>query len=388
MQNENLLWRAKQYQIYKTPYPHIVVSSKKELHGWWGGIRECTSERLLINPYAGCSIGCFFCYARSFPGWFQVFRERGIVVVTKDFDSIVAKQLDSLDIASCGYLSPVTDPFQILNEKFHLSEKIIAKFVERNIPIEFITKSKVPAAVLDMMQENIHNFGQVSILSLNDKLNKLFVPYGADAVSLLGNIRQMSKKGIFSVLRIDPILPYLTDGRNELKELIGKGRDSGVRHIIASVVDIPLSIKKEFLYFIRKHFGVGIFEKYVSLYREIISNYLHADINYRLNIFDFLRQEADKAGLSFALCMEYEKMEDGEIEGLNRHFMSSVNCEGIDIPLYKRRGDKFYPLYDCRGNCLNCQKALCGIDDLAMAKPDSRKGWKLKDYRRWSTMIE
>ncbi len=388
MQKENFLWRNKQYQIDKTPYPHIVVSSKKELHGWWGGIRECTSERLLINPYSGCSIGCFFCYARSFPGWFQVFREQGIIVAAKDFDEVVAKQLDSLDIASCGYLSPVTDPFQVLNEKFHLSEKIIAKFVERNIPIEFTTKSQVPHAVLDMMQENIHNFGQVSILSLNDKLNRLIIPRGAGAKSLLGNIYQMSKRRIFSVLRIDPILPYITDGRNELKELIEKGRDSGARHIVTSVVDIPLLIKKEFLSFIKEHFGTGIFEKYGSLYRERIGNYLHADINYRLNVFDFLRREADKTGLSFALCMEYEKMEDGSIKGLNRHFMSSVNCEGIDIPLYKRRGDKFYPLYDCPGSCLNCRKALCGIEDLAMANPGSKKDWKLKDYKRWSTMIE
>ena len=81
-------------------------------------------------------------------------------------------------------------------------------------------------------------------------------------------------------------------------------------------------------------------------------------------------------------------MENGEIEGLNRYFMSSVNCEGIDIPLYKRRGGKFYPICDCKGNCLNCQTALCGIEDLAMAHPDSKKDWKLKDYKRWSTMIE
>jgi len=238
------------------------------------------------------------------------------------------------------------------------------------------------------MQGNTHNFGQVSILSLKDELNRLIVPRGADVKYLLGNIYQMSKRGIFSVLRVDPILPYITDGRNELKELIKKGSNSGARHIITSVVDIPILIKNEFLFFIRQYFGASISEKYALLYRERKGNYLHADINYRLNIFDFLRNEADKAGLSFALCMEYEKMEDGSVEGLNRYFMSSVNCEGIDIPIYKRKGDKFYPLYDCRGDCLNCQKALCGIEDLAMAKPGSKKDWKLKDYKRWSTMIE
>ncbi|MDP8234590.1 MAG: hypothetical protein P9M06_07350 [Candidatus Saelkia tenebricola] len=388
MQKEYVTWRNKRYRLYKDYHPHIVVSSKKELHGFWGGKRECTSERLLINPYSGCSVGCFFCYARSFPGWFQIFREQNIITVAEDFDAVVALQLDSLDVASCGYLSPVTDPFQPLNDKFHLSEKIVAKFIERNIPIEFITKSKVPNVVLEMMQSNVHNFGQVSILSLRDKFNKLVVPCGAHVKILLKNIYKMSKKGIFSVLRIDPIFPYLTDKKDELKSLIKKGRDSGVRHIVTSIVDIPVLIKGEFLSFVKKHFGIDIFEKYVSLYHERIGNYMHADIDYRLEIFNFLRQEADKAGLSFALCMEYKKVNDGNVEGLNRYFMSSVNCEGINIPLYKRKGDKFYPLYDCTGNCLNCREAFCGIDDLAMGHPDSKKDWKLRDYKRWSTMIK
>ena len=58
------------YKVIEHPYPHILVDSKKEIHGWFysknSGRRECTSERLLINPYNGCSFNCFFCYARTF----------------------------------------------------------------------------------------------------------------------------------------------------------------------------------------------------------------------------------------------------------------------------------------------------------------------------------
>ena len=122
------------------------MPSRKELHGWWKGKRECTGERMLVNPYNGCSVGCIFCYARALPAaYFRLFNETGIVTVFKDFDRVVADQLDSIDVASCGYLSPVCDPFQEVESVYGLSERIIEQFVERNIPVEFITKCEVPA---------------------------------------------------------------------------------------------------------------------------------------------------------------------------------------------------------------------------------------------------
>lgn len=387
MSKADFIWRGKNYKILSYPFPHIIVRTKKELHGWWPGKRECTSERFLINPYLGCSIGCVFCYANSFPGWFQVFRRHSIVVVAEDFDRIIDEQLNAIDVACCGYLSPVTDPFQPLNEKLQLSEKIIAKFVEKNIPIEFITKAKVPEGVLEMLETNKHNFGQVSILSLNHNLNNLLTPRAAPIKELFGNIFRMARRNIFSVLRIDPIFPYLTDDKSALHELMQRACDSGVKHIIASILDIPVTIKKDIFFFIKKNFGLGLLSKYQKLYRERIDNYFNAELNYRLSIFDYLRKEADKLKISFALCMEYKLIAKGKTEGLNKYFMSSPNCEGINIPIYKRNGKKFYPIYNCLGNCLNCWEARCGITDLAMAKEGSKKDWKLKDYKRWSRKL-
>ncbi|MCM8794072.1 MAG: hypothetical protein NC898_06430, partial [Candidatus Omnitrophica bacterium] len=132
-----------------------------------------------------------------------------------------------------------------------------------------------------------------------------------------------------------------------------------------------------------KYFGFKIYEEYISLYKEKIG-YLNAKIDYRRRIFTFLREFCDKKKITFSLCMEYE-LRDNKILGLNREFMSSKNCEGIDIPLYIRKGKQFEVLYNCAGDCLNCKEPLCGVEDLAMAKfPDSTKAFKLRDYRRWS----
>ena len=373
----------KKYQVIEKPQPHILVPTKKELHGWWPGKRECTAERLLINPYNGCGIGCFFCYTLSFPGYFQLFREKGIITVAKDFDQVIAQQLDSIDVASCGYLSPVTDPFQPLDEYYQLSQRIIQVFIKRNIPIEFITKAKIPPDIIEIMKNQKHSFGQVSILTPREDLRKMLVPGGAETNDLFENIKRLSENGVFSVCRIDPIFPYITDKTKDLKEIIEKAKDSGCTHIVASCFDIPFKIFDNIIENIDKKFGVRVKWDYRKLYKERIDNYLHADIDYRKKIFDKLRNICERKNLTFALCMEYE-MTDGKPRGLNAEFMSSINCEGIDIPVYIRKNDKFYPATDCKGNCLSCTTARCGITDLAMGKEGSKISWKLKDYRRWS----
>ncbi|MDI6892837.1 MAG: radical SAM protein [Actinomycetota bacterium] len=374
---------VKVFDVIAEPAPHIIVEgSRKELHGWWSGKRECTAERMLINPYNGCTHNCPFCYARAFWGYFQLFHERGVVTVFKDFDMAIAHQLDGIDVASCGYLSPVTDPFQLVNDKYRLSEKIIREFVFRNIPIEFVTKGAISDEAIELVRGQKHSFGQVSILTLDENLRKHLVPGGASTRTLFDNLRRLSAAGVYAVCRVDPVIPNLTDGEDHLRALIKKAASFGARHIVASCLDIPWKIKKDAMEAL-SIINSAIPGLYSRLYTEDIGGYLNADIRYRRRLFSVLRRICDGVGLTFSLCMEYELV-GGRPMGLNREFMSSFNCEGMDVPIYVRKGDHFEPVTDCRGNCLFCTDPRCGIEYLAMGREGSKKDWKLEDYRRWS----
>lgn len=365
------------YEIIKTPLPHILVESEKEIHGWWKGKRECTAERMLINPYNGCNVKCRFCYANALWGYFNLYKEKGIITVFKDFDQVVAKQLDSINVASCGYLSPVTDPFQSINKVYKLSEKIVKEFIKRNLPIEFITKQSIPQEIIEDIRNQNHSFGQVSILTPNEKKRKYLAPGGATTEQLLDNIRRLSENNIYPVCRIDPIIPCLTDDKEELEQLIKLVKTAGAKHIIVSVMDISFKLKNYIIEYFEK-LKPGINKMYQELFTEIIDGDYNATIEYRRNLFEFLREKCDKYGLTFALCMEYEKKGD-KIIGLNKDYMSSYNCEGMDVPIYIRKGEKFYPLEGCRGNCLDCAGEKCSIDNKLKGKDLT-----LKDYKKWN----
>lgn len=374
---------ARQYDVVEHPYPHILVPTRKELHGWWKGKRECTGERMLVNPYNGCSVGCIFCYARALPAaYFRLFNQTGIVTVFKDFDRVVADQLDSLEVASCGYFSPVCDPFQEVESVYGLSERIIEEFVERNLPVEFITKCEVPDAVVSVMRRQRQCFGQFSIITAREHLRAALMKGGAGVERLFASMKKCAVAGLPVVLRIDPVIPFLTDSRQELKALVERGADAGAKHVVASSLDIPLKIAKE-VFANLKIFGVGFSYDLKRLYGEQLDGSLHARIDYRRKVFDVLRNLCEARGLTFALCMEYRILE-GRPVGLNAEFMSSANCEGVDVPLYVRRGDKFAPASDCSGACLACTEAVCGVQDLAMGRGGGKRNFTLADYRRWS----
>jgi hypothetical protein len=265
-----------------------------------------------------------------------------------------------------------------------LSLGLVREFSARNIPIEFITKSLVPEEVLEMMSGQIHSFGQISITTMDEAKRRLLMTGGASTHELFEQVAAIRDRGLFAVVRIDPVIPLITDSKRELKDLIARSSDFGAGHIVASVMDLPLGTKST-VFEKLKPFGSGKLFDLKKLYKEKICGYMNADISYRKRIFEFLRGECDKKGMTFALCMEFERVDNAPV-GMNRDFMTSTNCEGIDIPLYRRDGDRFVPAADCRGDCLFCTEALCGVEDLAMARsPDTKKSFELSDYRRWSS---
>lgn len=381
--------RTKQFEVLPRPLPHIMVDSNKELHGWWNGLepfgnRECTGERLLVNPYNGCSHNCFFCYSHALGGYFRLAREKGVIAVFKDFDKKVARQLDGLRIASCGYLSPVTDPFQPINGAYQLTERIVREFVDRNLPVKLTTKGRISETALKLIKRQEHAFGEVSMLTPDEAKRARLMDGGAPPDELVRNIERLANEDKFAVCRIDPIIPYVTDNRADLEELVQKVTEAGAGHIITSCLDIPKSRKKVVCAELAKRFGL---QKRMldQLYTEELSGRLHAQIGYRKRLFTLMRAICDKYRVSMALCMEFETVGGKKVAGLNKEFMTSGNCEGVDIPIYRRYGDGewFEPVEGCDGNCLRCHRSAiepaCGVSDLRKAG-----AWKLSDYRRWS----
>ena len=250
----------------------------------------------------------------------------------EDFHLVVDRQLAGLEVASCGYLSPVTDPFQPLNRKYQLAEKLINVFVSHNLPIEFITKNEITDEVLRLLEMQEHSFGQVSILTPDEELRRHLVPGGVSTEKLLGNLSRLRQAGKFAVCRIDPVIPGITDRWEHLEKLVELAVGAGADHIISSCMDIPQKVRPRLIESLSK-INVNIPRIYKKLYTENLDGQWHADISYRRKLFRMMADICCRHGVGFALCMEYEAA-GGQVRGLNQDFMTTRNCEGLDVPIY------------------------------------------------------
>lgn len=371
----------KKHRVLEEPAPHILVDSSKKIHGWkhYGYTddnhhRECSQERMLINAYNGCwqngCKGCRFCYTRGMSfGYFPKFWNEGVATVFEDFDRKVMHQISKLHACPTLYLSPITDPFMDLEGTYRINKNIIEKALKLNLPSEFITKMGGNlmkwdgyAGMIDKMANHPHCFGQFTIYTVQEGVRKKLSPGSSTVDGQFGAVKMCSDKGLFTVVRFDPIIPYVTDSESEFRELVARATEAGADHIISSCVDIPKNTKNEMFTLYAKlsrRFGEGRDEDdFRALYTDKQRNDLNAHLGYRKDKFGLLRDICDEFGISLSFCMEFWKDDDGTFHGLNDAFMSSTACEGIDIPMYVRDNldAKFRPLKGCDGNCLNRAK--------------------------------
>lgn len=363
------------------PVPHILVPTKKSVvHGWYfpfkSGRRECSSERILINPYNGCTVNCPMCYARAYGGHFEDWNRTGVVTVFKDIHKKLREELSRLYYASCGYFSPVTDPFQYpLEEIYRLSELCMESFLDLDLPVEFVTKngSRVPDRLLRRMSEHPYNhcFCQYTMLSLDEEVRKALSPGGSTAEEQLRAIRKSKDHGLYVAVRVDPVLPGINDSPKDLSDLLEAVKTAGADHIIASVCDLNASYKDRLLSVVGS-FDEQVTRLWQSLYKERIGLSYQASEEYRRRIFRILRGLSTERGLTFALCMEFRRVGKKYI-GMNSEFMTSKVCEGKIVPIYYRASlkEKFKPIPGCDGDCLSCarglQKPVCGKQFLTEA---------------------
>ncbi len=290
----------------------------------------------------------------------------------------MARRIDKLVFSPAGYLSPTSDPFQPVNEKYKLSEKIIKVFVERNLPLVIATKGRVSEEAIKLLAEQKDSVLEFSLLTLSERLRKFLSPRGASVRETLSFIEKASRFGIHTVLRLDPILPGVNDRLEDIYNLIREARERGIRHVIASCLDIPVPIKRHVLKALSS-LDSSLPPRYEDLYVERIRNSLHAKTEYRKKIFSEVRDVADSLRVTLSLCMEFD------INGfdLNEIYATSRSCEGKGIPIYFRKGGVFKPL-PCsnEGACLTCSDPVCGLEELAMrGKP---RYFSYSDFRRFS----
>lgn len=266
----------------------------REFDPWKSELCTCP-PKYTFNPYTGCRFGCRYCYITSYI-------KDGFKPRRKDF-SLYMFERDVATISKSERpiaLSLSTDAYQPLEARYRLTRKILKILRKYRIPTLITTKSPLVLRDLDILRD-INVVVSMTITTLDRYKASILEPYAPRPSARLKAVEKLSDNDIPVVVRMDPIIPSLTDDLNEIREAVKKFRMAGARHIVASIYKAKPDNLKRLL---------QVFPEFRKTYQEIysvdrrISGYKYADLNYSFRILSKVRDIVRNYGLTFNTCRD------------------------------------------------------------------------------------
>jgi len=246
-----------------------------------------------FSPYVGCSHNCLYCYATSYIPRFSEVRVKKDVIKQLNREISKIKQNKYVTIANSN------DAYQSIEEKLKLTREALKIFSNHGFKIMIVTKSNLVLRDLDILKKSRIAIS-ITITTLDENKAKRLEPNAPSPGKRLEAIKILSKNGIPTIARIDPIIPLIND--MEIDELVKRVSEAGAKHIVSSTYKVKLDNWER----MKRGFPEEM-KKLRSLYfikGERISGYYYLPRKYRLELMKKVAEKTKEHGVTFAVCRE------------------------------------------------------------------------------------
>lgn len=248
-----------------------------------------------MNLYRGCSHGCIYCDSRSncyHIDNFDVVRgkENALYILEKELSK--KKELGVIGIGA------MSDTYNHVDKKYEQTRgalKLIAKY---GFGVSIDTKSDLILRDIDLLKEiNAKNnvIIKFTITTPNDDLSLLLEPRVVPSSKRLQAIKKLSDAGLFVGIMMNPVLPFITDGEEDIRKLVKLASQYGAK-FIHTYMGMTLRENQRAYYFNRleQNFD-GLKEKYIEYYGD---RYNCVAPEYK-KLYKIFTDECDKYGIFY-----------------------------------------------------------------------------------------
>jgi len=185
-----------------------------------------------INITEGCAHACSYCYTQGYSGYPGANR---VVLFDNTAELVRAELARKRRRPKRVYFSPSSDAFQPLPEVQDVTFDTMSDLYERGVEVGFLTKGSVSDRFLTLFANRPDRvFAQVGITTLAEGLMRALEPRAASAAERLRTIEGLTRAGVVTRARLDPLVPDLTDTEANLRPLLSALSQRGVRSVAAS----------------------------------------------------------------------------------------------------------------------------------------------------------
>lgn len=227
-----------------------------------------------LNIYRGCSHGCKYCYALYSHQYLQEFAcqnyFRDILVKT----NVVEKLEQQLQKASWKRevinIGGVTDSYQPIEKKYQLMPEILKLLIKYKTPCIISTKSDLILRDYDLIMQ-LAKVAYVNICATitcyDNQLQKQLEPGACSSARRLEMLRTFAPTPVCTGMHIMPIIPFITDSRENLQRLYGVAKEAGISYVLPGMLNLKGPTRVFFFDFVREAFP-AVYQKLFHLYQE------------------------------------------------------------------------------------------------------------------------
>lgn len=247
-------------------------------------------DNIEIDLYSGCEFKCVYCIAKN----------RHKKTIRPLFDKTELENFVNRNkyLNIPFYISPWTDPYQDLEKKYKLTEKLLKHLYAIQASYFVLTKGTLIKRDINYFIHRDNTFIAISLNTVNNNITSKIEPEAPCAKERMDLIEYLTGiKGLKTVVKIDPIIPGLTDDKEleHLKKWLLRIKPFAVTVETARFTDKLFNNLKEVL-------TESESNKIINKYPPLGDEPKHPFLSYRLPVFEALAKEFSDNKIRISFC--------------------------------------------------------------------------------------
>jgi DNA repair photolyase len=227
-----------------------------------------------LNPYMGCVHRCTFCYVRAFERRAERPSDdrygRSIRVKVNIADVLARELARPAWRGGLVAIGAATDPYQPAEGRYRLTRACLEVLAEARNPLTLITRGPLIVRDVDVLAEAARRAEvsiSFSIPTLDEEVWRTTEPGTAPPRQRLRALATLTDAGIKAGVGMAPILPGLSDGREQLAEVVRAAREAGATGIWANLLHLKPGTREHFMEELARDWPEQL-ERYEQLYAD------------------------------------------------------------------------------------------------------------------------
>ena len=217
----------------------------------------------------------------------------------------MVKDIEKLPKNALISMSNSSDPYPVVEKEYEITKKCLEVFKEYDVRLLVVTKSDLVVRDVKLLSE-LKSAVSITI-TCDDSLASIIEPGAPTTPRRIEAIKILRDAEIPTILRFDPIIPFLNEDATWLIEKCEP------QHTVTSTLKLRRDSFKRI---------ISAFPSLERKFRELyvkkgdrIQNYFYLPKSYRINLLCKFKDKFEELGLSYAFCREGVKFKAKSCDG-------------------------------------------------------------------------